>query len=194
MSTAPTKTDQLMPQPLQDHGVGANLQNLWTPAQLIEQLGVWGIDVGVHHHAPVFTTQEAAHLFDTIKGQHCKNLFVRDRKGRMALVVLPDDLRADLGALAHALGYDRLSFGSPERLLAVLGVTPGSVCPFAVIHDRDCAVQVVLDTGMMQADLVNYHPLINSMTLTLTPAGLLRFFEKTGNKPVFIDLRSMAAA
>lgn len=163
-----------------------------TPDTCMALLRDLGITFDRHDHEAVFTTAQSAHLYERIKGQHCKNLFVRDKKGRMALVVVRDDVHVDLTGLATMLGFERLSFGSPDRLMTYLGVTPGSVCPFALINDTTHAVQLVLDRAMMAADFVSYHPLINTMTLTLTPSDLLRFFEYTGHVPMIIDLPTVS--
>lgn len=160
-----------------------------TPDELLARLAALGLDVTTHHHAAVFTVEEAQARRGNLPGAHCKCLFLRDKKGAQFLVVCLDDRRLDLKALAAIIGAGRLSFGSPARLLAALGVTPGSVTPFATINDRGAgAVRVVLDAEMMAAPLVNYHPLINTMTTALTPADLGRFLADTGHRPLIADL------
>ena len=104
-----------------------------------------------------------------------KNLFFADAKKKMWLVVAPSGRRMDLKKLAGVIGAARLSFGSPERLMRVLGVTPGSVTPFAVINDPLAQVQLVLDAALMTAPVINAHPLFNTMSTSITPADLLRF-------------------
>jgi Ala-tRNA(Pro) deacylase len=91
-----------------------------------------------------------------------------------------------------SISKGRLSFGSPDRLWTYLGIRPGSVCPFTVINDPEHKVAVILDAGMMRAEIVNYHPLDNAMTISLSPAGLLKFLAHTGHKPRIIDLTPAA--
>lgn len=146
-----------------------------TPAQLFSFLDAHGIGYERYEHARVFTVAESAHLKNHIPGAHCRNLFLRDKKKSMFLVVAENDTPVDLKKLQDLLGCGRLSFGSAERLWTYLGVRPGSVCPFAVINDKECAVKVVLDKSMMDAKLVNYHPLVNDMTIGLSPAALRGF-------------------
>jgi len=160
-----------------------------TPDALFARLAALGIAAATHHHAAVFTVEEAQALRGALPGAHCKSLFLRDKKGRQFLVVCLEDRRIDMKALAGIIGAGRLSFGSPERLRAALGVEPGSVTPFAAINDEARhAVAIVLDAEMMRAPLVNYHPLINTMTTALAPADLLRFLEATGHRPRIADL------
>jgi Ala-tRNA(Pro) deacylase len=162
-----------------------------TPEELLAFLARLGIETTTHEHAPVFTVVEAGRLRGALPGAHCKSLFLRDKKGAAFLVVCLEDRRLDMKALAGIVRSGRLSFGSPERLFDRLGVVPGSVTPFAVINDTgDEAgrVTVVLDAAMMEADLVNYHPLVNTMTTALSPADLLRFLESTGHVPRIVDL------
>ena len=163
-----------------------------SPEALMERLSAMGIAYTLHHHKPVFTADEAAFLVDEISGCHVKNLFVRDKKERMALIVVPDELSLDLKALAPAIGLDRLSFGSPERLWDNLGVRPGSVCPYAVLNDTKCAVKLVLHKGVADADIVVAHPMINTMSIAVKSADMLRFLESTGHIPQIIDLKQYA--
>jgi Ala-tRNA(Pro) deacylase len=158
------------------------------PERLFARLDELGITYKIYNHEPVHTVAESAHLAAVIPGLHCRNLFLRDRAGKMFLAVAGDHTPIDLKKLAAMAECGRLSFGSPERLWRVLGVRPGSVCPFALMNDRDRAVTVLLDRAMMAADLVNYHPLENHMTIGLVPADLLKFIESCGHRPHIMDL------
>ena len=137
-------------------------------------------------HPPVFTVEEAKALRGDLPGCHTKNLFVRDRKGVMWLVVCREDRRVDLAALAQELGCGRLSFGSPDRLMRYLGVIPGAVTPFAVINDRSGRVGVAMDRGMVAHAPWNFHPLDNAMTTAIEPADMVRFLEAQGHAPLWI--------
>ena len=159
-----------------------------TPAQLLERLEDLDIPYNIYKHEAFFTVEEGLKFEKDIPGTHCRNLFLRDKKGRMFLITLANETAVDLKKLALLLGTGRLSFGSPERLWNTLGVRPGSVCPFAIINDGDKTVMSILDKSMMAADIVNYHPLINTMTVGLRPCDLLKFMEKCGHTPVILDL------
>ena len=151
-----------------------------TPPELYAYLDGMGISYEVEEHAPVFTIDEMREL--GIKGSVCKNLFLRDAKGRQHfLVVLPGDRQADLGALAAALGSSKLSFASEERLMKHLGLTKGSVTPLAVIQDPDHTVQVLLDESLTGMDRLGVHPLVNTATLWISGADLLRVVRSCGN-------------
>jgi Ala-tRNA(Pro) deacylase len=155
---------------------------------LLALLDRLGIKAATHRHAPAFTVEEGNRVWGSIPGVHCKNLFLKDGKGRLWLVVAPAERRVDLKALPARIGAARLSFGSAALLTEVLGIEPGSVTPFAVINDAGRRVSVVLDSWMMAQPLVNYHPLRNDMTTGLSPAGLLRFFAHTGHSPLTVEL------
>lgn len=158
------------------------------PEALLAGLSAMGIPHTLYHHEAVFTAAEAAFLKDTIPAMHIKNLFLKDKKDRMALVVLPDEISVDLKALAPAIGLDRISFGSPERLWTYLGVRPGSVCPFAAMNDTGNAVQVILHAPAAQAPAISVHPMLNTMSVTLSGPDLLRFLESVGHPPRLLDL------
>jgi len=159
-----------------------------SPQQLFARLAELGLTHNTVEHAPVFTVEQAKTHRGTLPGHHIKNLFLRNKKEEMWLVVALEDRAIDLKRLGEKLGAGRLSFGSPERLARYLGVEPGSVTPFAVINDTDHKVTLVLDEGLKAGGPVNAHPLTNTMTSALSLADLLRFFEATGHRPTWLDL------
>jgi Ala-tRNA(Pro) deacylase len=144
-------------------------------------------------HTPVFTVEEARALRGSLPGGHTKNLFLKDKKDGLWLVVLREELRVDLNALARQLGAPRFSFGSPERLASALGVPAGSVTPFALINDTRRAVRVVLDEGMLALDPLNSHPLRNDRTTAVSADDLMRFVRSGGHDPIVCRLAELAA-
>ena len=153
-----------------------------------------GLDIAVktHAHAPVFTVEEARALRGALPGGHTKNLFLKDKKGGLWLVVAREELRVDLNGLSKVLGAPRFSFGSPELLISVLGVPPGSVTPFAILNDKERAVRVVLDEGMLAFDPLNFHPLRNDRTTAIAPGDLLKFLRACGHEPITLTLPERA--
>ena len=154
-----------------------------------EQLG---ISVDLHEHQAVFTVSESEKLKQDIPGLHCRNLFLRDKKKKMYLVVAANETAIDLKKLQPLIGSDRLSFGSADRLWENLGVRPGSVCPFAIINDTDNNVQIVLDDKMMHADIVCYHPMENHLTVGLKPEDLLKFIKNCAHEALILDMKDAA--
>lgn len=160
---------------------------MYDPQQLFAKLEALGIAQHTVEHPPVFTVEEAKALRGNLPGHHIKNLFLRNRKEEMWLVVALEDRAIDLRRLGEALGAGRLSFGSPERLRRVLGVEPGSVTPFALVNDETQLVRLALDRGLTEGGPVNAHPLVNTMTTAIASADLLRLFEATGHTPLWLD-------
>jgi Ala-tRNA(Pro) deacylase len=159
-----------------------------SPQQLLRRLEALGIAYQNHEHAAVFTVEEAKALRGELTGGHIKNLFLRNKKEEMWLVVAEEDKRIDLKALGEKLGAGKLSFGSPDRLLRYLGVLPGAVTPFGIVNDTERKVKVVLDRDLMGFNPVNAHPLVNTMTTALAPGDLVRFLAAEGHEPMIIDL------
>lgn len=165
------------------------------PADLFARLEALGIETTTIRHPPVFTVEEAKTLRGELPGGHTKNLFVRDKKGRMWLIVCLEDRRVDLKALSGRLASGRLSFASAGRLMAHLGVVPGAVTPFALINDRTGAVTAVLDADMLTRHArLNFHPLDNAMTTGIAPEDLVRFLEAVDHAPVLLDMREVERA
>jgi len=146
-----------------------------------------GISFDRHEHPPVATVEEAEQHWAGIDAAHCKNLFLRNQKGtRHYLVILKHTKKADLRAVADQIGDGKLSFASPERLLTHLGLTPGSVSPFGLIHNRDRGVRVVIDRDLKNAARVSFHPNINTVTLTIAYADFQKFLEACGNTVQYV--------
>ena len=160
---------------------------------LFGRLEALGIATETHPHAPVFTVEESRELRGDLPGAHCKSLFLKDKKSVLWLVVALEDRRIDLKALAGLIGAARLSFASPERLAAHLGVVPGAVTPFALINDERNAVRVVIDAGIMKSGQAHFHPLSNDATTAIAPADLLRFIAALGHDPAVVDLAAAAS-
>jgi Ala-tRNA(Pro) deacylase len=155
-----------------------------TPEQLFAELDSPGIKHATVKHPPLFTVEQSRTLRGQIPGGHTKNLFLRDKKYAIYLVVALEDADIDLKGLHRRLGANgRFSFGSPDLLREVLGVEPGAVTPFGAINDTEGRVAVVLDSAMLEHQTLNYHPLVNTMTTSISREDLVKFLESTGHMP-----------
>jgi len=145
-------------------------------------LGELDISFTKHEHPPVYTVEEAEQHWENITGAHCKNLFLRNKKGKNHYLVLAESgKRVDLKALTSRLGEDRLSFASPERMMRYMGLEPGAVSPFGLINDRENTVVVVIDRDLRDASHVNFHPNVNTATVGITFADFEKFLIHCGN-------------
>ncbi len=159
-----------------------------TEADLMARLDELGIATTTKRHPPVYTVEEAKALRGELDGAHTKNLFFKDKKGQLWLVVCLEDRSLDLKQLDKLIGAARLSFGRAELLVEVLGIEPGAVTPFSLINDRDQRVKVVLDAAMMAMDPLNFHPLDNAATTQIAAADLETFVRACGHEPQILDL------
>jgi Ala-tRNA(Pro) deacylase len=139
-------------------------------------------------HPAVFTVEQARLYEQNTPGAHCKNLFLRDRKGlRHFLAVFDERRQVDLRKLADQASANGLSFASPERLLRILGLTPGAVGPFGLLHPEAREVVVLMDAGLASAGFVSFHPNVNTATLTFSSADFERYLAWVGNPVVRVD-------
>jgi 8-oxo-dGTP diphosphatase len=157
-------------------------------APLFAKLDELGIAHANVDHVPVFTVDEAKRHRVRSDGVHVKNLFLRNKKGAMYLVTVPEDRPVDLKHLAATIGAGHVSFASYDRLRDFLGVEPGSVTPLAAISDVRGEVTVVLDRAVAEATTVFCHPLTNDRTTALPGAGLVKLLEAVGHPPRIVDL------
>ncbi len=162
------------------------------PKNLLQLLDELNLKYTVYDHEPIFTVEEGLHLKDNIPGTHCRNLFLRDKKKKMFLVVAANETEIDLKKLSDVIDSGRLSFGSGDRLMQNLGIYQGAVNPFCIMNDRDHNVRIILDAHMMAQTLVNYHPMDNAQTIGLSPDDLITFIKHTGHDPEIVDLSAAA--
>jgi Ala-tRNA(Pro) deacylase len=155
-----------------------------SPDELFTYLNSLGIAHQSVGHRPLFTVEESQALRGKIPGAHTKNLFLRNKKGTVFLVVALENAVIELRSLHRLLGASgRFSFGSADLMRELIGVEPGSMTPFSVINDKGLRVTVVLDAALMAHAVLNFHPLVNTATTTISREGLLRFLEATGHEP-----------
>lgn len=159
-----------------------------TSEDLFKRLDALSIDHNTINHPPVFTVDEAKVHTAHLPGAHCKNLFLKDKKGGLWLLVCLDDRLIDMNRLSKVLACPRLSFGKPDLLLETLGVAPGSVTPFALMNDRDRLVHPLLDKAMLRHEVLNYHPLTNTATTTIKSCDLQRFLSAIEHEATVLDL------
>ena len=150
------------------------------------------LDIGYStvSHPPLFTVEQSRTQRGKIPGAHTKNLFLKDKKGALFLVTALEDALIELKSLHHRIGASgRLSFGSADLMLETLGVVPGAVTPFGAINDTEQRVTVVLDAALMDHEVINAHPLVNTMTTSLKRDDLIKFLRATGHEPRILTLR-----
>lgn len=149
-------------------------------------------ELGIAHktvtHPALFTVEQSQALRGQIAGGHTKNLFLKDKKDALYLIVAMENASIALKTLHTKLGAGRFSFGSADLLREILGVAPGAVTPFAVINDTGRRVSVVLDKAMLRHQVLNYHPLDNTMTTSIARDDLLKFLAATGHEPRIVPL------
>ena len=160
-----------------------------TSENLLAFLAKLGLETDTVEHPPLFTVEDAQNLRGEIPGGHTKNLFVKDKKSRIFLLVLGEETVVDLKRVHEKIGAQgRVSFGSAELLEEVWGVKPGAVTPFGAINDAHGRVTVVLDAQMMAHERLNFHPLVNTRTTGLASADLTKFLRATGHEPLIVAL------
>lgn len=159
-----------------------------TREELFARLAALGIATETVEHEAVFTVAESARLERDLSGGHTKNLFLKDAKGRLFLIVAESHTPVDLKSLHKRIGAARLSFGKPELLMEVLGVAAGSVTALALINDDQKRVSVVVDARLMGYERINCHPLVNTATTNLARDDLLRFMRATGHDPLIVAI------
>lgn len=163
-----------------------------TPEKLLSLFDDLSLEYTHHTHAPIFTVEEGREIKKTMPGCHTKNLFVKDKKKNIFLIVARSDITADLTGLSKRFGRGRFSFCNEELMGDVLGVKPGSVTPFSLINDRQekRVSKLILCQKMMEAELLNYHPLVNTGTVAMPKPDFVKFLDHCGHDREIVDLEN----
>ena len=161
--------------------------------QLLKQLDEWNIVYKHFTHKPLISVNESKIIQEKLFGinkdnGHIKNLYLRDKKKNNILFVAHQDAIIDLKLLAENIKMGRLSFGSPERLMEILGVLPGAVSPFSMINGVKKNVKLVLDNRLKSFKKIFAHPLENNQTVEIPTDQLEIFFKKISVTPIWINL------
>jgi len=163
-----------------------------TRQDLFDYLDKLDIFHTTYDHAPIFTVEEGTEIKAKMPGGHTKNLFLKDKAGRFFLICALGDTVIRINKLHPGLGCKRLSFGKPEPLLELLGITPGSVTLFSIINDTEQQVTLILDAALLNHDIVNFHPLLNDATTAISSADMIAFAKATGHDPIILDFAKLS--
>ena len=164
-----------------------SIEILENEQKVYDRLNELGIDYKVIEHDPLYTAEDLKSIMDRARGVHCKNLFLRNAKGnKYYMIVLEHDKDVDLKNVKDLIGSTRLSFGSAERLLKVLNLTPGAVNPFSLINDKDKLVELYMDEEIFRGEPLNFHPNVNNKMVTIEEKDLLKYLESVDHIPTKI--------
>lgn len=146
-----------------------------------------GIKATTFEHRPVFTVEEGLDIKEKIKGGHTKNLFLKDKNGDFYLICALADSQIKLNQVHKAIGAARLSFGSEDMMWDLLGVRPGSVTLFSLINDKAKKISLIVDNALLGFDIVNFHPLLNDATTSISQSDMRRFIKNWGGRILVLD-------
>ncbi len=153
-----------------------------TSKQLINLLKEKKYDFVVHEHNPLFTVQDSVDFRGTIEGAHSKNLFLKNKKKNFFLLSCEENDEFNLKNISKSLNLGNVSFAKKEYLEQYLGIKPGSVSPFALLNDKHNDVVFFLEKTLYEAKLINFHPLVNTLTITMQTQNFIKFMIENNKK------------
>ena len=155
---------------------------MYNSIKLIELLKKGKYDFEVHQHEALFTVEDSKSLRGKIDGAHSKNLFLKNKKNEFFLLSCEESDKIDLKKLSKDLGIGNISFAKEEYLSKYLGIKPGSVSPFALLNDKDGVVSFYLEKTLYESECINFHPLINNLTITISINNFVKFMIENNKK------------
>lgn len=150
--------------------------------ELLTLLSDLAIPFTRYDHRAVFTCEESEGLEMPMPGAHTKQLLMKAKKKELyVLAIVMHDKQVDTKALAKEFCAQSFSFASPETMMTLLGVTPGSVTPFGLTHDTNHRIQIIIDEDAWNTGQLLFHPMVNTATLAIDRAGFEKFLLHTGH-------------
>lgn len=163
-------------------------------ARLFERLASIGIAAPTVPYPAHETVEEGKRLRGDMAGTFTKNLLLRDKKGRLFLFSIHEDRALDLKTLHHHVGANgRLGFAPAEHMVELLGVQPGALTPLGLINDTAGVITAIVHACLLDAEQVNFHPLVNTESTGLRPADLLSFIRSCDREPLLVDFDAIAS-
>jgi Ala-tRNA(Pro) deacylase len=160
-------------------------------ARLLDRLKALGVNPVIHPYPAHRTVEEGKALRGAMTGTFTKNLLLKDKKGRLYLMVAPEDRSVNLRTLHTKIGASgRVGLAAGDQMRTVLGVEPGALTPLAALNDIAATVTIVLDTTLLEADQLNFHPLVQTQSMGIHPRDLLSFIRSCGRKSIVVDLEA----
>jgi len=157
--------------------------------KVYDKLKSLGINYEVHEHPPVLTVEDAQKYWSNIEGAQCKNLFLRNQKGKFHyLIIMEESKRVDMSKLASQIGENKLSFASDQRLEKYLGLKTGAVSPFGLINDENHVVEVKIDKDLKKTKIINFHPNVNTATISISFKDFEKFLKEQTNDVEYINI------
>ena len=150
--------------------------------QFIKMLKDSKYNYEIHKHKAFFTVEDSNNLRGVIKGSHSKNLFLKNKKNNFYLISCKEHDQIDLKKLSKSLNLGNISFAKEEYLSKYLGIKPGSVSPFALLNDKPNYIIFYLEKNLYKSELINFHPLINTLTITMLTQKFIEFMIENNKK------------
>ena len=144
----------------------------------------------IHEHDPLYTVQDSEKLRGKIDGMHTKNLFLKNKKNKFFLLSCGENIPVNLKLFAKSIDAKNISFASADYLEKYLGVKPGSVSPYSLLNDSDNEVSFYFDENLAKSDVINFHPLINTVTISVKTSDFIKFIIENGKKINIFSLNS----
>tara|TARA_A100001011_G_scaffold397572_1_gene499031 strand:+ start:1659 stop:2171 length:513 start_codon:yes stop_codon:yes gene_type:complete len=153
-----------------------------TKLELLELLRGKSIEFQIHEHEALYTVEDSENLRGDIIGSHTKNLFLKNKKDSFFLFSCDEGAKVDLKKFSKSISGKNLSFAKDVYLNKYLKIKPGSISPFALLNDFNNEVIFYLDHNLAKSELINFHPLINTTTISLKTKDFIKFMVENNKK------------
>ncbi len=157
--------------------------------QIYDKLNELNIEFEYIEHPSIPTIELAKIHKKDIDATHCKNVFLRNHKGKKHyFVVLEQSKNVNIRQLELMLKQGKLSFASNKRLTKYLNTKQGAVSPLGLIFDQENNTTLFIDKELEGEKKLSFHPNVDNASLVISYADLIKFIEDKGIRYELLDL------
>lgn len=141
-------------------------------------------------HEEANTMEVCLEIEKNLKSTICKNLFlVNSNKSQYYLLMLKGNKKFKTKVISKQINSSRLSFGSNEKMLEYIDITPGSVSLLGLMNDYDFKVQLLMDKDLLQDEYLGCHPCINTSSLRIKMKDVFeKIIPALHHEPIFVEV------
>ena len=157
--------------------------------ELLDELQKLDIKYEMVDHPAAKTTAEADAYIAGKIGVRTKSMFLKDKKKNFYLVIMDDAKRMDFKEFQELTGTKRISMAHDSDIEDQLGLEAGIVSPFGIMNNAAHNIQIYFDQDMLAENIpLTFHLNINTHTIFLSAADLMKFIKAQGFDYQIIDL------
>lgn len=170
------------------------IEKMMRVMKICEILKKLDIDPITIEHPETISCEDSKVYYDKYGFDHrtyglCKNLLIRDKKGkRFWLIIFDYRKKVDFHKLRYLLASSKIGMATNDDLIKILGIQRGEVSIFSILNDSDNKVEVIIDSYLLHKERLVFHPNYNGISMFIKVCDVFKFLDYSGRKFLLLDI------